>query len=64
MMNEDQEWLDYRNRFSAVYDESNYASPLQAFAMRSSHRPLRIPSIDLNLFFAFHAKVNKQGLDG
>jgi phosphatidylethanolamine/phosphatidyl-N-methylethanolamine N-methyltransferase len=40
MMNEDQEWLDYRNRFSAVYDESNYASPLQAFAMRASHRLL------------------------
>jgi phosphatidylethanolamine/phosphatidyl-N-methylethanolamine N-methyltransferase len=38
MLNEDKEWLEYRNRFSDVYDESNYSSPLQAFAMRASHQ--------------------------
>lgn len=38
MENEDQAWLDYRARFADVYDESNYASPLQAAVMRASHR--------------------------
>jgi phosphatidylethanolamine/phosphatidyl-N-methylethanolamine N-methyltransferase len=38
MHTEDKAWLDYRNRFSKVYDESNYASPLQSFAMRASHK--------------------------
>ena len=35
--NEDQAWLDYKAKFSEVYDQSNYASPLQAFVMRRSH---------------------------
>ncbi|CAA9893013.1 Ubiquinone/menaquinone biosynthesis methyltransferase [Candidatus Methylobacter favarea] len=38
MKNEDQAWLDYRARFADVYDESNYASPLQSTVMRASHR--------------------------
>jgi ubiquinone/menaquinone biosynthesis C-methylase UbiE len=38
MQNEDQAWTDYRRSFSAVYDESNYESPLQAAVMRASHR--------------------------
>jgi len=36
--NEDLAWLDYRARFSDVYDDSNYSSPLQSAAMRASHR--------------------------
>lgn len=35
---EDQAWLDYRAKFADVYDESNYASPLQSAVMRASHR--------------------------
>lgn len=38
MVNEDQAWLDYRAKFADVYDESNYASPLQSAVMRASHR--------------------------
>lgn len=38
MVNEDQAWLDYRAKFADVYDESNYASPLQSTVMRASHR--------------------------
>lgn len=38
MENEDQVWLDYRARFADVYDQSNYASPLQSAVMRASHR--------------------------
>ena len=38
MENEDQAWLEYRARFADVYDESNYASPLQSAVMRASHR--------------------------
>jgi len=40
MQDEDIAWLDYRARFHEVYDQSNYASPFQAGAMRSSHRLL------------------------
>ncbi len=38
MENEDQDWLNYRAMFSDVYDECNYASPLQSTVMRASHR--------------------------
>lgn len=38
MQNEDQAWIDYRARFSDVYDNSNYSSPLQSSVMRTSHR--------------------------
>ncbi|TDK56685.1 class I SAM-dependent methyltransferase [Pseudomonas moraviensis] len=37
-MEEDKAWLDYRSKFSDVYDQSNYASPLQSAVMRASHR--------------------------
>ena len=38
MLDEDQAWLDYRAKFSDVYDQSNYSSPLQSAVMRASHR--------------------------
>lgn len=38
MQNEDQAWIDYREKFAEVYDEANYSSPLQSSVMRSSHR--------------------------
>jgi phosphatidylethanolamine/phosphatidyl-N-methylethanolamine N-methyltransferase len=37
MNNEDQSWLDYRNRFADVYHGTNYSSPLQSFVMRAGH---------------------------
>lgn len=36
MQNEDKAWTEYREKFSEVYDESNYASPLQSLVMRAS----------------------------
>lgn len=38
MENEDKAWTDYREKFSELYDNSNYASPLQSFVMRASHK--------------------------
>lgn len=38
MQGEDKAWIDYRNKFSEVYDESNYSSPLQSSVMRASHK--------------------------
>ncbi|MGI9024464.1 MAG: class I SAM-dependent methyltransferase [Burkholderiaceae bacterium] len=38
MQHEDKAWLDYRERFSDLYDDSNYSSPLQSFVMRASHK--------------------------
>lgn len=38
MQEEDQTWIEHRERFSAMYDESNYSSPLQKFAMHASHK--------------------------
>jgi len=35
---EDKAWIEYREKFSEVYDESNYSSLLQALVMRSSHK--------------------------
>jgi phosphatidylethanolamine/phosphatidyl-N-methylethanolamine N-methyltransferase len=35
---EDKAWLEYREKFADVYDDSNYSSPLQALVMRASHR--------------------------
>ena len=35
---EDPAWIRYREMFASVYDDANYASPLQAFVMRASHR--------------------------
>jgi ubiquinone/menaquinone biosynthesis C-methylase UbiE len=38
MPNEDKAWLEYRAKFSELYDESNYSSPLQSLVMRASHK--------------------------
>lgn len=35
---EDQAWLDYRAKFSEVYDDANYASSLQSKVMHQSHK--------------------------
>jgi len=40
MCSEDKAWIEYRERFAEVYDDSNYSGPLQASAMRASHRLL------------------------
>ena len=40
MQGEDKAWIEYRDKFSEVYDESNYSSPLQSTVMRSSHKLL------------------------
>lgn len=38
MQGEDKAWIEYRERFAQVYDESNYGSPLQSYVMRASHK--------------------------
>jgi ubiquinone/menaquinone biosynthesis C-methylase UbiE len=38
METEDKAWIEYRERFSEVYDESNYSSPLQSFVMNAGHK--------------------------
>lgn len=38
MLNEDKAWIEYKEKFSEVYDDSNYSSPLQSFVMRASHK--------------------------
>lgn len=38
MQGEDKAWIEYRSKFSAMYDDSNYSSPLQSFVMRASHK--------------------------
>ncbi|HEY9825707.1 MAG TPA: class I SAM-dependent methyltransferase [Stenomitos sp.] len=38
MQTEDKAWIEYREKFSEVYDESNYSSPLQSSVMRASHK--------------------------
>jgi phosphatidylethanolamine/phosphatidyl-N-methylethanolamine N-methyltransferase len=38
METEDRAWIEYREKFADVYDESNYSSPLQSLVMRASHR--------------------------
>lgn len=40
MQGEDKAWIEYRNKFSEVYDASNYSSLLQSSVMRSSHKIL------------------------
>jgi ubiquinone/menaquinone biosynthesis C-methylase UbiE len=37
-MDEDKAWLDYKDRFSGLYDQANYSSPLQSMVMRASHK--------------------------
>jgi phosphatidylethanolamine/phosphatidyl-N-methylethanolamine N-methyltransferase len=43
MHSEDKAWVEYRQRFAAVYDDSNYSSPLQSSVMRASHRLVERP---------------------
>ncbi len=38
MQNEDKAWIDYREKFSEVYDAANYSRSLQSSVMRESHR--------------------------
>jgi phosphatidylethanolamine/phosphatidyl-N-methylethanolamine N-methyltransferase len=38
MQGEDKAWIEYKEKFASVYDDSNYASPLQSLVMRASHR--------------------------
>jgi len=38
MQREDKAWIQYRDKFSEVYDKSNYSSPLQSSVMRASHK--------------------------
>lgn len=38
MQGEDKAWIAYREKFSQVYDNCNYSSPLQSLLMRTSHR--------------------------
>lgn len=47
---EDSAWIDWRERFAAVYDQANYASPLQSFVMRASHQLVERPYGQTNHF--------------
>lgn len=38
MQSEDKAWIEYREKFSEVYDSSNYSSLLQSFVMRAGHK--------------------------
>jgi ubiquinone/menaquinone biosynthesis C-methylase UbiE len=38
MQNEDKACIEWREKFSHVYDESNYSSSLQSLVMRASHK--------------------------
>ncbi|WP_115658580.1 class I SAM-dependent methyltransferase [Pseudomonas sp. PH1b] len=38
MQNEDKAWIEYKKKFSELYDDSNYSSPLQSLVMRASHK--------------------------
>ena len=38
MLDKDKAWSDYREKFSEIYDGSNYSSRLQAYVMQASHR--------------------------
>lgn len=38
MLEDDKAWIEYREKFADVYDDSNYSSPLQSKVMRASHR--------------------------
>lgn len=50
MHSEDKAWIEYRERFSEVYDKSNYSTPLQSSVMRSSHRLIEKPYDDKSHF--------------
>ena len=50
MEQEDEAWVDFRKRFADIYDESNYANPLQSALMRASHRAIERRFSETNLF--------------
>lgn len=37
MFDEDKAWVDYKEKFSNIYDDLNYSGGLQGFVMRSGH---------------------------
>lgn len=38
MQGEDKAWIEWREKFSDLYDDANYSSSLQTWVMHSSHR--------------------------
>ena len=38
MQNEDKAWIEWREKFSEVYDNANYSGSLQSLVMRASHQ--------------------------
>jgi len=48
MKDEDKAWLEYRTRFSELYDNSNYPSPLQSSIIPASYRLVEKPFDALN----------------
>jgi ubiquinone/menaquinone biosynthesis C-methylase UbiE len=46
MLNEDKAWVEYREKFSDLYDDSNYSSQLQSSVMRASHKLVEKPFDD------------------
>jgi phosphatidylethanolamine/phosphatidyl-N-methylethanolamine N-methyltransferase len=40
---EDAAWLDWKDRFSSIYDQANYSSTIQSLVMNASHRLLERP---------------------
>ncbi len=38
MQGEDKAWITYQEKFSEIYDDSNYAKPLRSFVMREGHK--------------------------
>ena len=43
MQNEDRSWIEWKERFSEIYDESNYSNRLQSSVMRASHKLVEKP---------------------
>lgn len=56
MQGEDEAWTEYREKFAELYDGCNYASPLQSFAMRASHRLVERP-FGANAYFGMVLEV-------
>jgi len=38
MQGEDKAWIEYREKFADVYDDTNYSGSLQSLLMRASHK--------------------------
>ncbi|WP_236213573.1 class I SAM-dependent methyltransferase [Metapseudomonas otitidis] len=50
MHNEDKAWIEWREKFSELYDVSNYSSSLQSSVMRASHKLVEKPFYDRDHF--------------